>query len=75
MSAPTERRPPVVLSRLLRLLFWSLLLFYLVAGAVVSLNQRWFIYVPPTYNTRHMDRLAVAANLERWKDAVGNPSG
>jgi pimeloyl-ACP methyl ester carboxylesterase len=75
MSEPTERRPPVVLSRLLRLLFWSLLLFYLVSGVVVSLSQRWFIYVPPTYTPRHMERLALAAGVERWKDALGEPIG
>jgi len=75
MSEHTERRKPVVLSRLLLLLFWSLLAFYLVAGAVVSLNQRWFIYAPPTYTPRHMDRLAQAANLERWKDSAGEPIG
>ena len=75
MSQPSERRKPVVLSRLLRLLFWSLLAFYLVSGATVSINQRWFIYVPPTYTPRHMDRLAQAANLERWRDSIGEPIG
>ena len=75
MSEPTERRKLVRPARLLRLLFWSLLLFYLVSGAVVSWEQRWFIYVPPTYTSRHMDRLARAANLERWKDAGGEPTG
>jgi pimeloyl-ACP methyl ester carboxylesterase len=75
MSEPSERRKPVRLSHLLRLLLWSLLVFYLVAGAVVSINQRWFIYVPPTYTPRHMDRLAHAANLERWRDSVGEPIG
>jgi uncharacterized protein len=75
MSEPTERRPRVVLSRLLRLLFWSLLLFYVISGVVVSLSQRWFIYVPPTYAPRHLERLAQAANLERWKDSVGEPIG
>ncbi len=75
MAEPTEKRPPVVLSRLLRLLFWSVLLFYLVSGAFISLNQRWFIYVPPTYTTRHMNRLAAAAGLERWQDAIGEPIG
>ena len=43
MSEPTERRKLVRPARLLLLLFWALLGFYLVAGAVVSLNQRWFI--------------------------------
>jgi uncharacterized protein len=75
MSKQTERRKPVRLSRLLILLFWSLLVFYLVTGAVVSINQRWFIYVPPTDNPRHMDRLAHAANLERWTDSAGEPIG
>jgi pimeloyl-ACP methyl ester carboxylesterase len=75
MSQHTERRKPVVLSRLLRLLLLSLLLFYLVAGAVVSLNQRWFIYVPPTYTSRHMDRMAREANLKRWMDSAGEPIG
>ena len=75
MSQHTERRKPVVLSRLLRLLLLSLLAFYLVAGAVVSINQRWFIYVPPTYASRHMDRMAREANLERWTDSVGEPIG
>ena len=75
MSQQPERRKPVALSRLLRLLLLSLLAFYLLAGAVVSINQRWFIYVPPTYTPRHMDRLAHAAKLERWKDSVGEPIG
>ena len=75
MSQDAERRKPVVLTRLLRLLFWSVLAFYLASGAVVSLNQRWFIYVPPTYTPRHMDRLAHAANLERWRDSAGEPIG
>jgi pimeloyl-ACP methyl ester carboxylesterase len=75
MSQQTQGRKPVRLSRLLRLLFWAVLSFYLASGAVVSINQRWFIYVPPTYTPRHMDRLARAANLERWRDAVGEPIG
>jgi len=75
MSQQSERRKPVALSRLLRLLLLSFLAFYLLAGAVISINQRWFIYVPPTYTPRHMDRLAHAANLERWKDSVGEPIG
>lgn len=65
----------MVLSRLLWLLLCSLLAFYLVAGAVVGLNQRWFIYLPPTYTSRHMDRLAQAANLERWTNSAGQPIG
>lgn len=75
VSQNTQRRKPVVLSRLLLLLFWSLLAFYLVAGAVVSFNQRWFIYVPPIYTPRHMDRLAHAANLERWTNSAGESVG
>ena len=75
VSQQTQRHKPVVLSRLLLLLFWFLLAFYLVAGAVVSLNQRWFIYVPPTYTSRHMDRLAREANLERWTNSAGDPIG
>lgn len=65
----------MVLARLLRLLVWSLLAFYLVAGAVVTLNQRWFIYVPPIYTSRHMDRMAQAANLERWTNSAGEAIG
>lgn len=75
MSEPIQGRKPVVLSRLLRLLFWSLILFYLVAGAVVSFNQRWFIYVPPTYTARHMDFFARKANLQRWVTIAGRPIG
>lgn len=71
MSEQIQRRKPAVLSHLLRLLFWSLLGFYLLAGAVVGFNQRWFIYVPPTYTSRHMDRLAQAAHLERWANSAG----
>ncbi len=71
MSEPTERRQPVRIPRLLLLLFWFLLGFYLVAGAVVSFNQRWFIYVPPTYTSRQMDRLARESNLERWTNSAG----
>ena len=71
MSEPTEHRKLVRPSRLLLLLFWALLGFYLVAGAVVSFNQRWFIYVPPTYTSRHMDRLARESNLERWTNSAG----
>ena len=66
---------PVVLFRLLRLLAWALVLCYLIAGAVVSLNQRWFIYVPPLYTARHMDQLAQAVQLERWTNAAGQPIG
>jgi pimeloyl-ACP methyl ester carboxylesterase len=75
MSEQSERRKPVILSRLLLLLFWSLLAFYLVAGTVVSFNQRWFIYVPPIYTSRHMDGLAQAANLERWTNSAGESIG
>ena len=75
MSEQMQRPKPVVLSRLLLLLFWSLLAFYLIAGAVVSFNQRWFIYVPPTYTSQHMDRLAQEANLERWTNSVGEAIG
>ena len=75
MSEPTEHRKLVRPSRLLLLLFWALLGFYLVAGAVVSFNQRWFIYVPPTYTSRHMDRLARKANLERWTNSAGESIG
>jgi uncharacterized protein len=65
----------VVLSRLLLLLFLAVLAFYLVAGAVVAFNQRWFIYVPPTYTSQHIDRLARAANLERWTNSSGEAIG
>ena len=75
MSEQSERRKPVRLSRLLLLLFWSLLVFYLVAGAVVSFNQRWFIYVPPIYTSWHMDQMARAANLERWTNSAGESIG
>ncbi len=75
MSQPVQGDKPVVLFRLLRLLLWSLLLAYLVACAVVSFNQRWFIYVPPVYTTRHMDRLAQTANLERWTNSAGEAIG
>ena len=75
MIEQSERRNPVRLSRLLRLLFWSVLAFYLVSGVVVSFNQRWFIYAPPTYTQQHMDRLAHTANLERWTDSIGEPIG
>jgi pimeloyl-ACP methyl ester carboxylesterase len=75
MSQHAERRKPVVLSRLLRLLILSLLAFYLVAGAVVTFNQRWFIYVPPIYTSRHVDQLAQAANLERWTNSTGESIG
>jgi len=75
MSQHAERRKPVVLSRLLRLLILSLLAFYLVAGAVVTFNQRWFIYVPPIYTSRHVDQLAQAANLERWTNSTGKSIG
>ena len=75
MSESVERRKPVMLSRLLLLLSAALVAFYLVAGAIVSLNQRWFIYVPPTFTSMHMDRLARAANLERWTNSAGQPIG
>ena len=75
MSEPTERRKPVRLSRLLLLLFWALLAFYLVAGVVVSLNQRWFIYVPPVYTSLHMDHLVQKANLVRWTNSAGEAIG
>ena len=75
MSEPTEHRKLVRPARLLLLLFWFLLGFYLVAGAVVSFNQRWFIYVPPTYTSRHMDRLARESNLERWTNSAGESIG
>jgi len=75
MNEPVQQRPPVVLSRLLLLLFWSLLAFYLVAGAVITLNQRWFIYVPPTYTAWSMDRMAAEARLERWTNSAGRPIG
>jgi predicted alpha/beta hydrolase family esterase len=65
----------VALPRLVRLFLWGLVLFYLTAGAVVSLNQRWFTYVPPIYTARHMDELAAAADLERWTNAVGESIG
>ena len=71
MSLQSERRRQVRLSRLLLLLFWALLGFYLVAGAVVGLNQRWFIYVPPIYTSRQVDRMAQEANLERWTNSAG----
>jgi len=75
MSQDAEQPKPVRLSRLLVLLFWSLLAFYLVAGAVVTFNQRWFIYVPPIYTSRHVDQLAQAANLERWTNSAGESIG
>lgn len=75
MSEQRERRKPVVLSRLLLLLFLALLAFYLVAGAVIAFNQRWFIYVPPTYTAGHMSRLARAADLERWTNSAGERIG
>ena len=75
MSEPVQQRPSVVLSRLLLLLFWSLLAFYLVTGAVIALNQRWFIYVPPTYTAWSVDRMAAAVNLERWTNSAGQPIG
>lgn len=75
MREHDERARPVRLSRLLRLLFWVFLLCYLTAGAVVTLNQRWFIYVPPVYTARHMDELAQAADLERWTNSAGESIG
>jgi pimeloyl-ACP methyl ester carboxylesterase len=75
MSQQPERRKPVVLSRLLLLLFWALLAFYLAAGAVVSLNQRWFIYVPPAYTSRQTDLLARMSDLQRWLNSSGEPIG
>jgi surfactin synthase thioesterase subunit len=75
MSEQTKPAKPVALPRLVRLFLWGLVLFYLTAGAVVSLNQRWFIYVPPIYTARHMDELAAAADLERWTNAVGESIG
>ena len=75
MSPPNDHRKPVVLSRLLRLFFWALILCYLTAGAVVTLNQRWFIYVPPVFTSRHMDELAKEANLQRWTNVGGEPIG
>lgn len=75
MSQDVERRRPVRLSRLLLLLFWALLAFYLVAGVVVSLNQRWFIYVPPVYTSQHMDHLAQKADLVRWRNSAGEAIG
>ena len=75
MYQQPEPAKSVAFSRLLRLLLWALLLFYVAAGAAVSLNQRWFIYVPPVYTARHMDRLAEACNLERWTNAAGEAIG
>ena len=75
MNQHTERAKPVVFTRLLRLLLWSVILCYLTAGAVVTFNQRWFIYVPPVYTARHMDELAQSANLERWTNSAGEPIG
>jgi pimeloyl-ACP methyl ester carboxylesterase len=75
MTEPAQPRKLVDVFHLLRLLLWGLLLFYLVAGAIVSFNQRWFIYVPPVYSARQMDELAQAANLQRWTNAAGLPIG
>jgi hypothetical protein len=75
MEQTPQPNKPVVFSRLLRLLLWALLLFYLTAGAVISLNQRWFIYVPPVFTAHRMDRLAREAHLERWTNSAGEAMG
>jgi uncharacterized protein len=60
---------------LLLLLLLALAGFYLVISLVVSLNQRWFIYVPPVYGAWNIDRLAAASNLQRWTNAAGEAIG
>jgi uncharacterized protein len=60
---------------LLVLLSIALVVFYLAISLVVSVNQRWFIYVPPIYSTWNIERMATMAKLQRWKNAAGEKIG
>lgn len=76
MNQKVEQRGPVIVwPRFLRLLGLSLALFYLLCALVITLNQRWFIYVPPVYSSSSIDRMAPVAKLERWTNAAGEDIG
>ena len=75
MNQPAPRHKPIVLKRLLRLLLPACAAFYLIAGIVVSIKQRWFIYVPPTFSIQQGNEMARVANLDRWRNAAGQAIG
>lgn len=75
MEEESGQRKPVRLRPLLLLLVSGLLAFYVAINLLVAAKQRWFIYVPPVYAARTVDRLAAAVRLERWTNAAGECIG
>ena len=71
MNQKSESKRQVRPGPLLGLLLAALAAFYLLISLIVSLNQRWFIYVPPVYGAWNIERMAAVANLQRWTNGAG----
>jgi pimeloyl-ACP methyl ester carboxylesterase len=53
----------------------SLVIAYVAVCAIVAYFQRSYIYFPPKFTSREVDKEASGERLERWKNAAGEPIG
>ncbi len=74
MNPTAQRRQPVALRRFIRLLLLCAGIYLVVCTGCASF-QRSLIYFPQKFSPQQVDRMAQAANLERWTNSSGEDVG